>query len=251
MTHVFLPQESQTAHFRQSLRFSRTPPIRSWAPTWGIPRFRVPGPLQTANSTSTVWSSRRLLLPYSIGLQGHQVMVTMDNSTVVSYINKQGGTCSLTLLRLSVDLFLWLESQSIIVRARHIPAPRDRESYLQGLGDTRSRHVCDTVELPPSSVHVSSSGAKSPCGGCSVSRLAGEVNVHVSPIPHAQQGHAETMVHSGGGGDPCSPLVAVSVVVSTSTTSLCGTPSDSPLPSGSSQQDQKYISDGKSYHLHI
>ena len=33
---------------------------------------------------------------------------------------------------------------------RVVPAPRDHESYLQGLGDTRSRHVCDTVELPPS-----------------------------------------------------------------------------------------------------
>ena len=117
---------------------------------------------------------------------------------------------------------------------RVVPAPRDRESYLQGLGDTRSRHVCDTVKIPASSVHVSSSGAKSPSGGCSVSKLAGEVNVHVSPIPPAQQGYAETTVHPGGGGDPCSPLVAVSVVVFTSTTSLCGTPSSSPLPSGSS-----------------
>ena len=117
---------------------------------------------------------------------------------------------------------------------RVVPAPRDRESHLQGLGYTRSRHVCDIVELPPSSDHVSSSGAKGPSGGCSVSRLAGEVNVHVSPIPPAQQGHAETTVHSGGGGDPCSPLVAVSVVVSTSATPLCGTPPGSRLPSGSS-----------------
>ena len=54
-------------------------------------------------------------------LQGRQVMVATDNSTVVSYINKQGGTRSPTLLRLAVDLFLWLESQGIIVRARHIP----------------------------------------------------------------------------------------------------------------------------------
>ena len=125
-------------------------------------------------------------------LQGRQVMIATDHSTVVSYINKQVGTRSPTLLRLTVDLFLWLESQSIIVRARHIPgclnviadhlsrpnhtdrvvpAPRDRESYLQGLGDTRNRHVCDTVELPPSSVHVSSSGAKSLSGGRSVSAL--------------------------------------------------------------------------------
>ena len=54
-------------------------------------------------------------------LQGRQVMVATDNSTVVSYINKQGGTRSPTLLGLAVDLFLWLESQGIIVWARHIP----------------------------------------------------------------------------------------------------------------------------------
>ena len=54
-------------------------------------------------------------------LQSHQVMIATDNSTVVSYINKQGGTRSPTLLCLTVDLFLWLESQNIIMRARHIP----------------------------------------------------------------------------------------------------------------------------------
>ena len=48
-------------------------------------------------------------------------MIATDNSTVVSYINKQGGTLSLTLLRLTVELLLWLEAQNIIVRARHIP----------------------------------------------------------------------------------------------------------------------------------
>ena len=48
-------------------------------------------------------------------------MITTDNSTVVSYINKQGGTRSPTLLRLTVELLLWLEAQNIKVRARHIP----------------------------------------------------------------------------------------------------------------------------------
>ena len=111
------------------------------------------------------------------------------------------------------------------------------------MGDTRSRHVCDTVELPPSSVHVSNSGAKSPSGGCSVSRLAGEVNVHVSTLSPAQQGRAEVTVHSSGRGDPRSPLVAVSTVVPTPTTSLCGTPVISPIPSRSS------VSAGPEVHL--
>ena len=48
-------------------------------------------------------------------LQGHQVMIATDNSTVVSYINKQGGTRSPILLRLTVELLLWLEAQNIIV----------------------------------------------------------------------------------------------------------------------------------------
>ena len=126
---------------------------------------------------------------------------------------------------------------------RVVPTPRDRETHLQVLGDTRSRHVCDTVELPPSSVHVSSSGAKSPSGGCSVSRLAGEVNVHVSTFSPAQQGRAEITVHSSGRGDPRSPLVAVSTVVPTPTTSLCGTPDVSPIPSRSS------VSAGPEVHL--
>ena len=188
-------------------------------------------------------------------LRGHQVMIATDNSTVVSYINKQGGTHSPTLLRLTVELLLWLEAQSIIVRARHIPGclnvippisseptnsdrvvptPRDHETHFQGLGDTRSRHVRNSVKLPLSSVHVSNSRAKSPSGGCSVSRLAGEVNVHVSSFPPAQQSRSETSIHSGGRGSFHSPLVAESIVVSTPTMSLCGTPPSSSLPSGSS-----------------
>ena len=89
-------------------------------------------------------------------------------------------------------------------------------------------------KLPPSSVHVSNRGAKSPSGGCSVSGLAGEVNVHVSPIHPAQQSHSEALIHSVGRGSPRSHLVADSNVVSTSTTSLCGTPPSSSLPSRSS-----------------
>ena len=47
-------------------------------------------------------------------------MIATDNTTVVAYINKQGGTHSHLLLRLVVDLFLWLQTQDITLRARHI-----------------------------------------------------------------------------------------------------------------------------------
>ena len=54
-------------------------------------------------------------------LQGHHVLIATDNTSVVAYINKQGGTHSHLLLRLVVDLFLWLQTQDITLRARHIP----------------------------------------------------------------------------------------------------------------------------------
>ena len=88
-------------------------------------------------------------------------------------------------------------------------------------------------------VHVSNSGATSPSGGCSVSGLAGEVNVHVSSIPSGQQSHSEAPVHPGGRSNSHSPLVAETVVVSAPTSPLCGPPpvlsllSRSSVPAGS------------------
>ena len=36
---------------------------------------------------------------------------------------------------------------------------------------------------------------------CSVTRMAGEVDVHVSPVSPAQQSHSETVDHPGGQSD--------------------------------------------------
>ena len=55
-------------------------------------------------------------------IQGCQVLITMFNTSVFSFISKQGGTHSLSLLRLAVDLLFWLQAQKIVLRARHILA---------------------------------------------------------------------------------------------------------------------------------
>ena len=134
--------------------------------------------------------------------------------------NKQGEIHSPTLFRLTVELLLWLEAQNIIVRARHIPGclnviadhlsrpirpistewslhPEIVKRIFRLWGTPEVDMFCDSVELPPSSVHVSSSGTTNPSGGCSVSGLAWEVNVHVSSIQSAQQSHSEAPVHPG------------------------------------------------------
>ena len=86
---------------------------------------------------------------------------------------------------------------------------------------------------------MSPSGATSTGGGCSVSRLAGKVDVHVSTFSLAQQSYSETMFHTGGRSNSDSPLVAETVVVPTPTSSLCGSstvpsiPPRSPVSTGS------------------
>ena len=54
-------------------------------------------------------------------LTGQHVLIRTDNTTVVSYINKQGGTRSLPLLKLSRSLLLWCSVHFLSLRATHIP----------------------------------------------------------------------------------------------------------------------------------
>ena len=52
---------------------------------------------------------------------GHQVTAMCDNSTVVAYVNKQGGTVSRALCSLTSRLLRWTESLNIHLDARYLP----------------------------------------------------------------------------------------------------------------------------------
>ena len=89
---------------------------------WTIPKFCVPGPTRQLHINCFELKAVISALHHWVSVhQGRQVSIAMDNTTVVSYINKQGGTHSLSLLRLVVDLFTWIQAQNIVLRARHIP----------------------------------------------------------------------------------------------------------------------------------
>ena len=120
---------------------------------------------------------------------------------------------------------------------------RNRESNFWSLGNSSSGHVCNCFKLPPSSFHVSDSGATSTGGGCSVSGLAVEVDVHVSYVSPAQQGYSETRVDTGGRIDSDSSLMAKTVMVPTPTSSLCGPSTVLSLPPRSS------VTTGSEIHL--
>ena len=62
------------------------------------------------------------------------VLVATDNTTVVSYINKEGGMRSGSLCALLWRLLSWCHPKGIILRARHIPG------RLNVIADKLSRH---------------------------------------------------------------------------------------------------------------
>ena len=184
-----------------------------------------------------------LALQHSVAvLQGQHVIIATDNATVVAYINKQGGTHSHPFpspvavgsrsVSVATDSSNQAHSELPQCDTRPVtstkPAhhnrveapPRSREFDIQTVGNCSSGHVCHSPQHTSSPVYVSSSGALSAGNRCPVTGLAGEVDVHVSTVLPAQQSHSEAQDHAGGRGDSHSPLVAVTTVVSTFTTSV-------------------------------
>ena len=62
------------------------------------------------------------------------VLIATDNTTVVAYINKQGGMRSGSLCALLWRLLAWCHPRGIVLRARHIPG------RLNVIADKLSRH---------------------------------------------------------------------------------------------------------------
>ena len=117
------------------------------------------------------------------------------------------------------------------------------------MGNSSSGHVCHSPQHASFPVFVFSSGALSTGNRCSVTRLVGEVDVHVSTISPSQPSHSEARDHLGGRNDTNSPLVSIPTVVSISTMSVCGPPSLLSYRLDLLTQ-QGYVLSGKSYHLH-
>ena len=65
---------------------------------------------------------------------GQIILVAMDNTTVVSYINKEGGMRSGSLCALLWRLLSWCSHRQMVLRARHIPG------RLNVIADKPSRH---------------------------------------------------------------------------------------------------------------
>ena len=71
------------------------------------------------------------------------VLLKMDNTSAIAYINKRGGTVSPTLNRLNKEFWLWCMERDITVQAQHLAGAlnctadaesrimRDRSDWMQ------------------------------------------------------------------------------------------------------------------------
>ena len=63
-------------------------------------------------------------------VKGKVVLVRSDNFTVVTYINKEGGTKSPTLCYLTWDIAHWCKARHISLKAAHIAGVKNTQADL-------------------------------------------------------------------------------------------------------------------------
>ncbi len=79
-----------------------------------------------------VFLTLKHFLPF---LKGHHVLVRTDNTTVVAYINRQGGLRSLPLHMLARKLILWSNANLLSLRATHVQGVMNQGADLLSRGN--------------------------------------------------------------------------------------------------------------------
>ena len=124
------------------------------------------------------------------------VMVSTDNSTVVSYLKKQGGTRSPDLCVAVWNTLLWCQQNSNVLQVRHIPGrfniPADRLSRLTKpiqtectLKQSVVNRICQLTNFPNIDLFAT--------------RLNHRLPMYVSPIPNDKALAIDTLTMNWNG----------------------------------------------------
>ena len=180
---------------------------------------------------SGVWSDQEKLLHINLlemkalflGLQafredviGHHVTAICDNSTVMAYVNKQGGTVSWALCLLASRLLRCTESFDVHLDARYLPGHANVLADLFGrcgqvvgtewslhpasrLGQSVDRHLCDVPQCETAPVLLARPGSPGRLRGCVSSSLGRPGSVRVPSLSSDRSG-----------GRPCLRVIAPS-----------------------------------------
>ena len=150
------------------------------------------------NSTGGVWSLtekhlhinllelKAVLLAlrfFQTDCRNNQVLIASDNTSVVAYINRQGGTRSAELCVLMWRILTWCHQNNVTLRARHIPGSLNviadglsRRNQIQPTKWSLSPHIFKQISKLWESLQVD----------LFATSLNKKIPTYVSPIPDPQ-----------------------------------------------------------------
>ena len=115
--------------------------------------------------------------------RNNQVLITSDNTSVVAYINKQGGTKSAELCALMWRILTWCHLNNVTLRARHVPGSLN--VIADGLA-RRNQIQSTEWSLSPQIFKQISKLWESPQVDLFATSLNKKLPTYVSPIPDPQ-----------------------------------------------------------------
>lgn len=124
-----------------------------------------------------VWEA---LLHWEEKCSSQQVLVLSDNTTVVAYIQKSGGTKSVQLCMLAFQLLRWCAERGIRLRARHIPG---RLNVLADALSRRGQMLHTEWSMHPVTFNWICSLWERPQIDLFATRWNNKLQVFVSPVP--------------------------------------------------------------------
>ena len=123
---------------------------------------------------------------------GHRVTAMCDNSTVVAYVNKQGGTVSSALCSLTGQLLQWTETKDIQLEARYLPG---QANVLADLLSRRNQFLGAEWSLHPQVVRDLLRRWGSPTLDLFATHLNAKLPLYCSLIPDPQAALEDAFLH--------------------------------------------------------
>ena len=175
-------------------------------------------------------------------LKNQNVLIRTDNTTVMHYINKQGGTRSRPLWHMSWDLWNLVLKNNMQIKAAHIMGKREwgmgpkelsREQSVCSLGTAYDRSFCDSGEQESNAVLFMDSIPTCICAGCPIGCMGEHVCICIpsdSTYSQSTLSHETVPVYC----NTDSTLLASSAVVSNISQSADSKACQTSMQSGSS-----------------
>ena len=130
------------------------------------------------------------LLHFKDTIQGQEVLLMTDNTSTVAYINKQGGTKSILLTRVALDIMSWTECNQVNLKARHLPG---KKNILADLLSREGQVINTEWMIHPQILSALWKFWERPLVDLFATKHTKQLQLYVSPLPDPQAWAVEAL----------------------------------------------------------